>query len=251
MFLGAILIGILAALLTEAIQKLGRVESTAAFGVVFTTMFALGLLLMRIVDTAHIDVQCVLYGSVATMIMDTVTIGGTQIPRAILFNGVMLGINFCLVVLFFKELKISTFDAELATALGINSAIINYALMAVTAATIVAVFESVGSIIVIAMLIVPAATAFLLTSRLERMIPLSLAIAALSASVGACAGENACLPCCFLRSGFDSVGEASTAGMMAATSGGLFFLALIFAPRQGILSRFLHQTLLSLKVAGR
>lgn len=248
MFAGAIVVGILAAFLSEAIQRLGRVEATAALGVVFTTMFAAGLLLMRLVDHAHIDVDCVLYGSILDMVLNRVTIGDWEVPRAVLFNGVMLGINLALVVLFYKELQVSTFDAELATALGINASVINYVIMAVTASTIVSVFESVGSIIVIAMLIVPAATAFLLTSRLQWMIPLSIVIAFLSAIVGH--GLAISVPAVlFARLGYSGVGAASTAGMMAATSGGFFFLALIFSPRQGLVSRTLQQSVLSLRVA--
>ena len=248
MFAGAIVIGILAAVLAEAIQKLGRVEATAALGVVFTTMFATGLLLMRTVDKAHVDVDCVLYGSLFDMVLNTTEIAGREVPRAVVANGAMVLINLCLVAVFFKELTISTFDAELATALGISAAAINYVLMAVTAATIVAVFESVGSIIVIAMLVVPAATAFLLTSRLERMIPLSLIIAGLSALIGHALAIS--VPSVlFSRLGFENVPDASTTGMMAATSGGLFFLALLFAPRQGILSRLVQKTRLNLRVA--
>lgn len=249
MFAGAIFVGILAAVLSEAIQKLGRVEATAALGVVFTTMFAMGLLLMRLVDKAHVDVDCVLYGSLFDMVLNTIQIGGRDIPRAVVLNGSMVLINLCLVTIFFKELQISTFDSELATALGINPVLINYVLMALTACTIVAVFESVGSILVIAMLVVPTATAFLLTSRLEWMIPLSLFIASLSAVLGHAMAIS--LPSIiFSRLGFENVRDASTTGMMGATSGALFFLALFFAPRHGILSRQLQKTLLNLRVAG-
>ena len=250
MFAGAVVIGILAAVLTEAIQKLGRVESSAALGVVFTTMFALGLLLMKWLDAdkAHIDTDCVLYGSIVEMTLNTVSIAGLEIPRAVLLSGVILVVNLLLVTVFFKELEISTFDPELATALGIKSSLINYSLMAVTAATIVSVFESVGSIIVIAMLIVPPATAFLLTSRLRWIIPLSLLLAFLSGIFGHMLAIVV-PPVLFPRLGFEGIKDASTTGMMAATSGGFFFLALVFAPKQGILSRFVRQSALSLKVA--
>lgn len=248
MFAGAVLMGVLAAVLTEAVQKLGRVEATAALGVVFTTMFAAGLLLMRLVDKAHIDVDCVLYGSILDMALNKVHVGSWNVPRAVLLNGAMVVLNLALVAMFFKELQISTFDPELATALGLRSWLINYILMAVTASTIVAVFESVGSIIVIAMLIVPAATAFLLTSHLVWMIPLSLLLCALSAAVGH-AVAIALPPVLFPRFGFENVSAASTTGVIAAVSGVFFFLALIFSPKQGLLTRFLHQTRLSLRFA--
>ncbi len=121
MFAGAILIGILAALLTEAIQKLGRVEASAALGVVFTTMFAAGLLLMRLVDKADLDVACVLYGSILDMVVNKISFGNWEVPRAIVLNGAMVVINLGLVILFYKELQVSTFDPELATTLGIKS----------------------------------------------------------------------------------------------------------------------------------
>ncbi|MCA9070398.1 MAG: metal ABC transporter permease, partial [Planctomycetaceae bacterium] len=248
MFAGAIVVGVLAAFLTEANQKLGRVEATAALGVVFTTMFAMGLLLMRLIDHADVDPNCVLYGSILDMVYNRVAIGDWEVPRALLLNAMMLSINLFLVVLFFKELRLSTFDPELATALGLNASLINYVLMAVTASTIVSVFESVGSIIVIAMLIVPAATAYLLTSRLEWMIPLSLVVALFSAIVGHGLAISV-PPVLFSRLGFENVQAASTTGMMAATSGGFFFLALVFAPKQGLVSRTIHQSALSLKVA--
>jgi len=246
MFTGAILIGILSALLSEWIQKLGRVEASAALGVVFTTLFAFGLLLIRVAaDSVHIDPDCVLYGTIETVVMDTY--GDTDIPRAAIVNGAVLLVNGILVFVFFKELRVSAFDPNLATAVGINAQVMHYALMAATAATLVAAFESVGSILVIAMLIVPSATAYLLTDRLRVMIVLSLVIAALSALLGH-AMAITLPPMIFSRLGFDTVRDASTAGMMAAACGCLFVTAMLFGPRYGILSKLVHQGMLSLRI---
>ncbi len=246
MFLGAMIIGIVAALLTEWIQKIGRVEASAALGVVFTTLFAAGLLLLRLfADHVDIDPDCVLYGTIETVVLDT--FGTSGVPRAAVVNGGMLLLNVILVLIFFKELRISAFDPALATALGINARLMHYGLMAVTAATLVAAFESVGSILVIGMLIVPAAAAHLLTDRLSVMIGLSLVIASASALLGHASAIT--LPSIiFGRIGFPTVIDASTAGMMAASSGFLFLLAMMFAPRYGLISKAFAQTNLRLKV---
>lgn len=248
MFAGAMLIGVLSAVLTEWVQKLGRVEASAALGVVFTTVFALGLLLLRVAaDKVDIDPDCVLYGTIETTVIDT--LGSTGIPRAAVVNGAMLAINLALVVAFYKELRISTFDPALATTLGIHSGAIHYALMAVTATTLVAAFESVGSILVIAMLIVPAAAAHLLTDRLWVMILLSLLIAAASALSGHLMAIA--VPQMVLDSlGIETIKNvsASTAGMMAVAAGILFALAALLGPRYGVISRLVSQMRMSLRI---
>lgn len=243
MFVGAMAIGVLAAVMTEAIQRLGRVEATAALGVVFTTLFALGLLLMRLyADSVHLDPDCFLYGTVETSYL------GVGVPEAAIANGCVLLLNLAVVALLFKELKVSAFDPALATALGINARAMHYGLMAVTAATVVAAFESVGVILVIAMLITPAATAHLLTDRLGRLILVALAVAALSAILGHAMAIT--LPAIvFSRLGFPEVRDASTAGMMSVAGGLLFGAAALFSPRHGILVRAWRQSRLGLRIA--
>lgn len=247
MFGGALLLGILSAVLTETVQKLGKVEGSAALGVVFTTLFACGLLMIRMAaDSVHIDADCVLYGIIETVVMDTV--GDTGIPRAAVSNGVVLVANLLLVTLFFKELRISAFDPALSTTVGISAQGMHYGLMAVTAATLVAAFESVGSILVIAMLIAPAATAHLLTDRLSKLIGLSMLIAASSAVLGHVLAIT--VPkLVFSRLGIAGVGDASVAGMIAVASGIFFLLAFFCGPRYGLLSRFWQQTRLGLRIA--
>jgi manganese/zinc/iron transport system permease protein len=243
MCVGAIAVGVLSAWLTEALQKLGNVESSAALGVVFTSLFALGLLLIRaIADDVHIDPDCVLYGTIETAPLETLR--GSSLPRAVVVNGIVLGVNLLLTLLLFKELQLSAFDPALATSLGIPAHVMHYGLMGVTAMTLVAAFESVGSILVIAMLIVPAATAYLLTDRLPRLIGLSLLIAALSAGLGHVGALT--LPR-LLR--LPDVQDASTAGMMAAAAGLLFVLAMLCGPRHGLLSRLWYRWRLRLRIA--
>ncbi len=240
---GAIAVGILAATLSEWIQKQGKVEAGAALGVVFTVMFSAGLLLIRLAaDDAHIDADCVLYGSV-----ETAYVGG-GVPESAVVNGLVLLGNLLLITVFYKELRVSAFDPAFATAIGIPARSIHYILMSVTAATVVAAFESVGAILVIAMLIVPAATAHLLTDRLWLMIIVSLFTAALCAILGHAAAIT--LPqMIFSRLGFSTVQTASTAGMMAVAGGCLFLTAALFGPRHGIVAKAWSQAQLSLRIA--
>lgn len=242
LFGGAMAVGVFSAVLAEAIQQLGRVESSAALGVVLTTMFALGLLLIRVAaDTVHLDPNCVLFGSLEAIAMETV-------PAATLRLAVMLLINGLLTVVFFKELKLAAFDPGLANALGLNARLVNYALMAVTAATVVAAFETVGSILVIAMLIVPPATAHLLTDRLSTMFGLTLLLATISAVLGHLSAI-VLPPVVFGWLGFPEIRSANTAGMTAVAAGALFLLALLFAPRQGVLVKLKERLDQTLKIA--
>ncbi|MDA1016141.1 MAG: metal ABC transporter permease [Planctomycetota bacterium] len=247
LFAGAMIIGILTALLTELVQKLGRVESSAALGVVFITFFAMGLLLIRLAaDRAHIDPDCVLYGLLETEVLNTY--GSTAIPVAAISNGAVLLFNLLLVTLFYKELRVAAFDPGLATTLGINATVMHYALMGVTAATVVTAFESVGSILVIAMLIVPAATANLLTDRLHVMIGLSLIIAAASAFLGHVFARTL-PPMIFESLGYPMIKDASTAGMMAVACGCLFVAAALFGPRHGTISKAIDRLQITLRIA--
>ena len=248
LFSGAAVSGVLSAMLTELIQRWGRLDRGAAMGVVFTSMFALGLLLIRMfADKTHVDPGCVLYGSLETSALIPLS-SSIQIPRAVVINGAMLLINGILVIVFFKELRLSTFDPGLASALGLRADWIQLALMAMTAATLVAAFESVGAILVIAMLIVPAATARLLTDRLGTMLVFSLLIAALSAVLGH-VGALTLPTMIFSRLGYPDVRDASTAGMMAVAAGGLFVLSILASPRHGAVRRVIDRIRLQVRIA--
>jgi manganese/zinc/iron transport system permease protein len=249
LFLGAAISGVLSAVATELIQRWGRLDRGAAMGVVFTTMFALGLLMIRMfADHAHIDADCVLYGSIEASPLMLLS-NAIPIPRAAVMTGGMLIINGILVIAFFKELRLSTFDPGLATAMGLRADWIQLALLSITAATLVAAFESVGAILVIAMLIVPPATARLLTDRLGTMLFLSLLIAASSALLGHIAALT--LPqMLFSRLGYPNVRGGSTAGMMAVAAGCLFIVAILGSPRHGAIRRVIDRVRLKVRIAG-
>ncbi|HEY0008085.1 MAG TPA: metal ABC transporter permease, partial [Tepidisphaeraceae bacterium] len=186
MFIGAAGAGILTAWLAEWLRGRAKVDEGASLGVVFTSLFAIGLILLQqFASQIDLDVDCVLNGDLESSIIEhTLSIGGYDVPQVLAVLVVVLVINLAVVVIFYKELKISSFDPQLATTLGINARLMHYLLMSLTAVTTVAAFEAVGPILVIAMLIVPAATAYLLTDRLPVMIALSLVIAAMSAGLG-------------------------------------------------------------------
>lgn len=228
MFIGAAIIGVLTAVFTQWISRLGRVDRGASMGIVFTTLFALGLLLIeRASHQVDLDPGCVLYGAIELTPLDVLFIiplgSGLEVPRAFIVLLIVFVINLGFVILFFKELKISSFDPSLATTLGFRAETMHYLLMTMVAITTVAAFEVVGSILVIAMLIVPPATAYLLTDRLSVMLILSVAIGAVcsvSGHIGA-----VMIPELF------GMSSTSTSGMMAVMAGLFFALAVVFSSR--------------------
>ena len=227
MLIGAVIIGLLTAFLVQAIETLGRIETGAAIGIVFTVLFAIGLVLMRqAVDHVDIDPDCVLYGAVEFAYFDQVKIGSLSIPRAAIVNGIALLANAAIILIFYKEFKITSFDPALARTQGIRPNKMHYLLMTMTAATAVAAFETVGSILVIAMLIVPAATAYLLTDKYGAMFVVAMCIAIIAAIGGHISAVI--IPPIFGFSG------TSTAGAMAVVVGFLFLLAWIFSPKHGV-----------------
>ena len=235
MFIGAAVVGVLTAVFTQWVSRFGRVDRGAAMGIVFTTLFAFGLLLIvQAADHVDLDPGCVLYGAVELTPLDVVhtfTFGETEIevPRAAVSLSIVLLINTMLILLLFKEFNLSSFDPSLATTVGINATVMHYLLMAMVAVTTVAAFEAVGSIIVIAMLVVPASAAYLLTDRLGVMLALSAVIGVLSAGLGHLGAIV--VPPLF---GFEST---TTSGMMACAAGMLFVAAWMFSPRHGLLVR--------------
>jgi manganese/zinc/iron transport system permease protein len=243
MFIGAAVVGLLTAVFTQWVNHFGKVEESASMGVVFTTLFAIGLvIIVRAADHVDLDPGCVLYGAIELVPLDTLVFMGLEMPRVVLTIGIVLIINLLFTVLFFKELRITSFDPNLAMTMGVNANVVHYAVMSIVAVTTVACFESVGSILVIAMLIVPPAIAYLLTDRLYVMVPLSAAIAVLCAVLGHILA--------IIGPGLVGFGDRSTntAGMMAVVAGLIFVITLIFAPRHGVLSRWLHQRSLGLSM---
>lgn len=237
LFLGAFAFGILTAVLTQALHSLGNVPEDSSMGVIFTSLFAAGVLLMRYAgnNNLHVDQDCFLYGQIEFITLDTVPIMGLELPRALGSLGLALIATVGFTGVCWKELKIAAFDPAIATAMGYSAALLHYALMGMVAGVTVASFEAVGSILVIAMLIVPAATAQLLADRLWTMVLAAVGVGVVAAVGGylAAVGLN-----------------TSVAGMMAVVAGATFLVVYLAAPRHGLVSRMVHNLRLSMRIVG-
>ena len=242
MFFGAAIVGLLTAIFTEWIRSFGKVDEGASMGVVFTGLFALGLVLVvQAADKVDLDPGCVLYGAIEMTPLDTTTFLGYDVPRVVITLGAVALLNLTCILLFYKELKITSFDPALATTLGISSRLMHYMLMTLVAVTAVASFEAVGNILVVAMLIVPAAAAYMLTDRLGVMIFLSVIFGIASAVLGHLGAIM--VPPIF------GYGSTTTAGMMALAAGLLFAIAALCGPRHGIITKLIHRRRLSAEIA--
>jgi len=224
LIVGAALTGVLTAALIEALGRTRRVRQDAAIGLVFPLLFSIGVILIaRYAGGVHLDVDAVLLGELAFAPFDRVEFQGFDLgPKALWVMGTVLVLNLALIVVLFKELKLSTFDPALAAALGFSPVLLHYILMGTVSITAVGAFDAVGSILVVALIVGPPATAYLLTDRLSVMIALSAGIGATAAIAGY-----------WLAFALD----ASIAGSMAAAVGLLFLAAFMLAPEQGLLAR--------------
>ena len=236
MLIGAWGAALVAVVLIEAIRRLGRIEPGAAMGVVFTALFAGGVLLLEQSDTSrvHLDVDHALMGNLETLIwlrasgwdsvIDPVAL--SHLPPELPRIAVVAALMAALTVIFWRPLKLATFDEGFARAIGLPVSAIGLALVIAAAVAAVAAFDAVGSIIVIAMFICPPATARLMTDRLATQVWLSLAIAALSAILGyVLAGYGP------IWLGFDSA--VSAAGMIATVSGVMLAIACLWGRARG------------------
>jgi manganese/zinc/iron transport system permease protein len=233
--LGAMALGMLTSFLTQSLHSLGKVSEDASMGVVFTSLFALGVILIQLWGPrAHLDADCVLYGDILYTWDRRVLLLGQYVPRALLSLIPAATLTMGFIALLWKELKIVSFDPALAAAMGIKVWLVHYLLMGMVAGVTVASFESVGSILVVAMLIVPAAAAGLLTDRLREMLVWSFVIATHSAIFGYLSATAL---------------NTSVAGMMAVFAGVQFGGAVLLAPRHGLVSRWLRNLGLSIRIA--
>lgn len=219
----ATITGIITVILVEFIQKTGLVKEDTAIGLVFPALFSIGVIMIsQNANDVHLDVDAVLLGELAFAPFDRLIINETDMgPRALWVIGSIL---FCIVLLlisFFKELKISTFDAGLATALGFSPVVLHYGLMTVTSVTVVGSFDAVGAILVVALMIAPAATAYLLTDNLKKMLLYASLFGVFSAISGYWLAH---------------ILDASISGSMTVVLGLLFLLVYLFAPKKGLLA---------------
>lgn len=223
LILGAALMGVITVWLTEMLSRTRLLAEDAAIGVVFPLLFSIAIILItRYAGSVHLDTDSVLLGELAFAPFDRMIVGGVDIgAKAIYTTGILLLINLAVIILFFKELKLATFDSMLAAVVGFSPALIHYGLMTLVSLTTVGAFQAVGSVLVVAFMIGPPVTAYLLTDDLKRMLLLSGAIGAVNGVLGY---QLAALL------------DVSIAGSMAVVTGLVFLAVFIFAPHRGLIS---------------
>jgi len=219
----AALMGVITVALTEAVSNTKLVKEDAATGLVFPALFSIGVIIIsRNAGNIHIDTDSVLLGEIAFAPFDRFSWNEIDLgPKSLWVMGLILLLNMLFVWIFFKELKLSTFDTNLAASFGFMPIALNYALMSIVSVTIVGAFDAVGVILVIALMIAPAATAYMLTNDLKAMIWMSVVIGIIAALSGYWVARWL---------------DASIAGVMASMCGVIFFLAFMLAPDRGLIA---------------
>lgn len=237
-FLGAMAFGVLTALLSQTLTSAAGVPEDSAMGTVFTALFGVGVILVsRYLQHTDADLNCVLYGVLEFIWIPELDWFGWEVPRAFPTMLFALAATLLFLVLFWKELQLAAFDPALATAMGFNATLLHYLHIALVAGCAVASFQALGSVVVLAMFIVPAATAQLLADRLWPMLLWAVVVALLSTTLGYVLAS-------------EWVATTALGGMIATVAGVLFLLAALFAPRHGAAAKALRQFRLTLRMAG-
>lgn len=211
-FYGAVAVGILAAFGIGFIDQHSRIKTDSSIGIVFSAAFALGIVLITAAQSAT-DLTQILFGNV-------LSVRSTDMWMTIIVGIIVIAA----VLLFFKELLVSSFDVTMAQAYGLKTRIIHYGIMILLTLVTVASLQTVGVILVVAMLITPASTAYLLTNRLSFMVILAAFFGALASVIG--------LYISFLH-------NMPSGPIIALAATGIFVLAFLFAPKQGLIWRML------------
>ncbi|MCU0302990.1 MAG: metal ABC transporter permease [Thermoanaerobaculales bacterium] len=224
LLLAAAATGVLTVALIEALARSRQVPEDAAIGIVFPALFSIGVILIsRAASDVHLDTDAVLLGELAFAPFHRFTPGGVDLgPAALWSMGAILLLNATLVVVAWKELKLATVDGALAALLGFQPAVVHYVLMTMVSVTAVGAFDAVGSILVVALIIAPPATAYLVAERLGPMIGLAIAAAAAAATAGWAAALAL---------------DVSIAGAIAGAAGAIFAVVFLVAPERGLIAQ--------------
>lgn len=227
MIVGAALTGVLTVALVELLQRTRLVRQDAAIGLVFPALFSIAVLLInRYAGDVHLDQDVVLLGELVFAPFNRWSAFGLDLPAGLWTMGGILLLNAAVIGLLYKEFKLATFDPPLAAALGFSPVLLHYLLMTLVSVTAVGAFDAVGAILVVALMVAPPATAFMLTRRLDRMLALSVGIGVASAVGGYYLARRI---------------DGSIAGSMATVTGLLFALGFLFAPERGVVAQTLRR----------
>ena len=229
MFIGALSAGVLTTVLIEFIHSRSRVKTDAALGIVFTTLFAIGVVLVSIYgENVDLDTDCVLYGEIEYVSEDTQVASGplAGVPLQVARMGLVAVAVLLLMIVFYRQLLVCSFDPGMAQSMGVSPAVVHHGLMILLSIAVVSAFEAVGAVLVISMLIFPATTASMLSDRMPVIMGLTVLIAALTSFFGM-----------HLALWLD----VSTAGAMSVVVSFWFGLAWVFSPRRGLLARVMKK----------
>ena len=208
--LGALVFGFLAVALIGAIRGTSRVKEDAAIGIVFTTLFALGLVLIS-VTPSQTDLNHIIFGNILGVSMgDLVQVG------------ILAAVSFVVLLVKRRDLTLYAFDPTHAFAIGLSPRMLGALLLGILALTAVVALQVVGVVLVVAMLIIPGATAQLLTDRFGRMLVIAPLLSAACSVTGI-----------YLSYWLD----AAPGGLVVVVQGAAFALVYLFAPRQGVIGR--------------
>ena len=228
MMLGAVAAGVVTVALIEAIRYTSRIKPDAAIGIVFSSLFAVGVILISVfADEVDLDAECVLYGELGFIPLQDIAYFGEIVigPEPVVRVAIIALIALVLLFAFFKEMIVTSFDSGLAASLGINPTRYQYGLTLFLSIVIVSSFESVGVVLVIAMIIFPGATALMLTDRL----PIALALSTVISGAYSLLGFH-----------LATWLNASIAGGMTVIAGIVFGIVWAFAPQRGLIATFVR-----------
>ncbi|MBD5080195.1 MAG: metal ABC transporter permease [Ruminococcaceae bacterium] len=216
LLIGAAVMGPVTVWLTELLTKTGLLSEDSATGMVFPLLFAIAVILItRYAGTAHLDTDSVLLGELAFAPFDRLIIGGLDMgAKGVYISGALLIVNVVFTAVFYKEILVVSFDPVLASVMGFSPAVMHYGLMGMASLTAVGAYEAVGSVLVTAFMIAPAAAAYLLTEDLKKMLVISVVIGGVCGIAG------------YQTAAFF---EVSIAGAMACWAGGIFLCAVLWS----------------------
>ena len=212
---GATLTGVLATLFIDLLSKKAKIQGDASIGITYTLLFALGMIMISgwMQGNVDIDLECVLYGDVALINLDKIVVDENLYigPRAFYVEAVAFAIIGIALVLAYKAFKLLSFNVDFGKSLGINTGRLHYFMMALVSLMTVVSFEVVGAVLVVGFLIIPPATAQLITKKLENMLLWACIFGVLSVLIGY-----------YLALQLD----ISITGAMISVSGIIFFITL-------------------------
>ena len=230
LIISAGLSGLLMVWMVQTIRKTGLVDGDAALGIVFSALFSVGIICASVgLNRVHFDSHCIIDGNLSLAALRMFEISGYEIaPYAFVVMATVLTVLIGFISIFYKELKLMMFDSALSQTFGFRPALLHMCWLGLVSITTVSAFEIAGSILVVAMMIAPPATAFLLTRRLGVMLVISSLLGVTSSVLGFYLGLWL---------------DISPTGPIASLAGAIFLLTVVFAPGQGVLAKSRRRSL--------